>query len=297
MVSPAERAISQPQPPSEKRKTLGGLRGRFATATLFVGGLSGVGVVAGAISPSPTEASGMLMTASAEGTNCVEDGNLLVTDLVYAAQLLEQIASGELVIAFGPALIAAANEGDETAATQPKTITLDEIWANLIIPAPECPPKVDPTPTPEATPSGPAPDSFEAVLASKINHKVTFEDVFDDIDALYATEGYKEALRRISSFQDSSIKINKKDIVSYLRECRDEKAVSDRIILCSGNIANLILYARQFPLGSGDPIDAAINAAWANEARDLRSAVVNDGVPAKRLDRQISGEAKFYDSF
>lgn len=92
---------------------------------------------------SPASAAGNAMQVTGGGDYnpdfCDNGDYVLQTDPVYATKLLEQLASGELVIAFGPVPVAALAEGDKTAAIQPKTITPDEIWANLAKPAPDCP--------------------------------------------------------------------------------------------------------------------------------------------------------------
>lgn len=146
MVSPAETGANfQPQAIESKSN-------RFKKLGLKVGvGVLGTATLFAARGALPAEAGGnmKLVTASSEGTSCLEGESVLVTDFAYAAQLLEQIASGEIVIAIGPAPVAALKEGDKTAVTKPITITPDEIWANLAKPAPDCPPVVEPTPTPE----------------------------------------------------------------------------------------------------------------------------------------------------
>ncbi len=128
-------------------------RRALITGVAVASGLTAVGTA----SPSPTEASGnmKLVTASSEGINCVEDKSLLVIDFKYAAELVKGIASGEIVIAVGPAPVAALEEGDKTAVVEPITISQEEVWQNLVKVVPECPPVVvepTPTPTPEPTP-------------------------------------------------------------------------------------------------------------------------------------------------
>lgn len=255
--------VSQPKLP-EKKKKLGGLRGVAVKGTLF---FTGAGLVIGACTPAQ-----------------------------------RAILEGAFPCAPGP--IAGAADGNTAVIENPNQITIsgnifdDKKEAKVCLPTGQTvsvEPTPTPKPTPEATPSGPAPDSFEVLLDSKIDPKVTFEDVFDDIDDLYATEEYKEPLKRITSFYSETTHITKKKIVDYLKKCRDEVVKSSRQILCSGNVVNFILYARQFPLSSGNPIDAAINVGFVELAQDTRSVAVNDKVPKKQLDRDIKLDGEFYD--
>ncbi|GEM_PF-3279515 len=154
------------------------------------------------------------------------------------------------------------------------------------------PPSAPPSAEASPTPSGPAPDSVKALLESDIDPKAKIADVLSAIDTMYKNRDFKASLARLTSFYSETTRIRKKIIVDYLKECRDEKAPSSRNIICVGNIINIITYAQQYPLDSGNPIDSAINSAFVNAANMLRSAMVNDGTPVKELDKDIASDAK-----
>ncbi len=121
------------------------------------------GLAAGNAFPSPAQAGGdrMLVTAGSTGVECIKDESLLVVDFKYAAELVKGMASGEIVIAVGPVPVAALEEGDKTTVVEPITISLEEVWQNLVKVVPECPPVVvEPTPTPEPTPTSKPVEEF-----------------------------------------------------------------------------------------------------------------------------------------
>lgn len=286
MVSPQETGAFQPQPSLEKGKKLGGLRGKFAKATLFAGGLTAA--AAGAVNAG---GNAMLITGEGGTTGefCDNGDYVLVTDFDYAAKLTEQLASGELIIAFGPAPVAALKEGDKTAAVQPTTITPDEIWANLAKPAPECPVVVDPTPEP--TPGEEAPDSIKTLLQNKVDPKAKATTVISSIDNMYKNDKYKTHLKKLTPVPGSDYRVGKKDLMKFLNQCINEKQVSSKQILCAGNIENFIIYAQQYPINSGDSIDSEINSIFVNAAKTVRSVAINEGISAKKLDAMILSDA------
>lgn len=143
----------------------------------------------------PVQASGFLVGAG--GTNataeCIDDPNLMIIDLDYARKII----SGEVVIATRDNLLAAAEaaaKGD-TAVRQP--ITPEEALKNLIESAPDCLPKVDPTPTPEPTPKPtetPAPTetpdmrTAQDLMKTKDTKGTTPEVLNADVKALFEND-------------------------------------------------------------------------------------------------------------
>lgn len=150
MAQEPERLAEQPTPPSLLQRAGETLR-RVAPPALVPATALGAGGAAVITIVQPNvpsaEASGnrMLYTASADGTaECVKDDPntkppfvLYTVDPEYARKLVAGLASGEIVVA-GRSVVAAVSEGDKTAVIQPITITPEEAWQNLIIPAPDC---------------------------------------------------------------------------------------------------------------------------------------------------------------
>lgn len=140
-------------------------------------------------------------------------------------------------------------------------------------------------------------DEFEVLLENKINKKVTFSDVEENINELFQNAEYKkEFIRIITPIQDEFF-MSKKSILKNLKPCKNKKNnKSDRVLHCSGNIESFILYARQFPLDSGNEVHAKINALFIDTANITRSAAANSGVPIKELDKIIKSDAEYFNN-
>ncbi|KKQ35334.1 MAG: hypothetical protein US51_C0008G0003 [Microgenomates group bacterium GW2011_GWA2_37_6] len=162
-------------------------------------------------------------------------------------------------------------------------------------PSPSAPASIEPSPSPSPaspeaskSPDPNAPDSKKTLLKSELDPKAKISQVQSIVDSMYKNKKIKALLKGLHASYDDNTKIVKKDIDDFLERCKTEKVRSDRFASCSGNVIDFISYAQQFPLDSGNPVYAEINAQFMKAARTLRSAAIADGVPAKYLDEIIS---------